>query len=68
MIRQYLCLLLLAALFVVSHALPLDGDEVEKISNCKDLCGKCNCLGFYCGEECLCECDGEGDEGKEPDV
>lgn len=30
--------------------------------NCQDLCGSCGCRGFYCGAECLCECDADGDD------
>uniref|UniRef100_A0A034W023 Uncharacterized protein n=1 Tax=Bactrocera dorsalis TaxID=27457 RepID=A0A034W023_BACDO len=26
-------------------------------SSCKSLCEQCGCLGFYCGEQCLCEYD-----------
>ncbi|XP_017843623.1 uncharacterized protein LOC108600500 [Drosophila busckii] len=25
--------------------------------NCKAICEHCGCLGFYCGEECICECN-----------
>ncbi|EDV50492.1 uncharacterized protein LOC6544434 [Drosophila erecta] len=34
---------------------PLTESKLEK--NCKALCEHCGCLGFYCGEECLCECN-----------
>lgn len=30
--------------------------------NCKALCEHCGCLGFYCGEECICECNGENEK------
>ncbi|EDW69219.1 uncharacterized protein [Drosophila virilis] len=30
--------------------------------NCKALCEHCGCLGFYCGEECICECNDENSD------
>ncbi|EDW50821.1 GM13770 [Drosophila sechellia] len=38
-----------------SNVNPLTESKLEK--NCKALCEHCGCLGFYCGEECLCEYD-----------
>lgn len=32
-------------------------NEVAEDRKCKDLCKLCNCIGFYCGDECICECD-----------
>ncbi|CAD7004194.1 uncharacterized protein LOC101454622 [Ceratitis capitata] len=38
--------------------------------SCKSLCEQCGCIGFYCGEQCLCEYDkyagnrGEGQKRK----
>lgn len=56
-------LTLIAAVAV--HAVPLTEDSAEQLAtvrSCKELCGSCGCLGFYCGDECLCECDGEGED------
>ncbi|KAH8300799.1 hypothetical protein KR059_008531 [Drosophila kikkawai] len=39
---------------------PLTESKLEK--NCKALCEHCGCLGFYCGEECLCECNDENSD------
>lgn len=33
-------------------------DNAEK---CKKLCGFCGCTGYYCGDECLCECNSQKD-------
>ncbi|XP_034483382.1 uncharacterized protein LOC117788659 [Drosophila innubila] len=30
--------------------------------NCKALCEHCGCLGFYCGEECICECNNDNSD------
>ncbi|XP_030382014.1 uncharacterized protein LOC115629643 [Scaptodrosophila lebanonensis] len=30
--------------------------------NCKALCEHCGCIGFYCGEECICECNNENSD------
>ncbi|XP_052845005.1 uncharacterized protein LOC128257832 [Drosophila gunungcola] len=39
---------------------PLTESKLEK--NCKALCEHCGCLGFYCGEECLCECNDDSSD------
>uniref|UniRef100_A0A6P4FRY5 Uncharacterized protein LOC108050637 isoform X2 n=1 Tax=Drosophila rhopaloa TaxID=1041015 RepID=A0A6P4FRY5_DRORH len=39
---------------------PLTESKLEK--NCKALCEHCGCLGFYCGEECLCECNDDNSD------
>lgn len=31
--------------------------ESENAAKCKKLCGFCDCAGYYCGDECLCECN-----------
>lgn len=31
--------------------------ESENTAKCKNLCGFCGCTGYYCGDECLCECN-----------
>ncbi|SPP77518.1 uncharacterized protein LOC117580309 [Drosophila guanche] len=36
--------------------------EAKHELNCKALCEHCGCLGFYCGEECLCECNDENSD------
>lgn len=52
---------------VIGHAAanPLsrnpEGEETEK---CKDICNECNCIGFYCGNECICECNVDKDESE----
>ncbi|XP_022208231.2 uncharacterized protein LOC111064768 [Drosophila obscura] len=43
-----------------SNANPLTEAKHER--NCKALCEHCGCLGFYCGEECLCECNNENSD------
>ncbi|XP_013110613.2 uncharacterized protein DDB_G0283697 [Stomoxys calcitrans] len=34
-------------------------EEQRNTRNCKGLCDQCACLGFYCGEECICECNND---------
>ncbi|XP_017090996.2 uncharacterized protein [Drosophila bipectinata] len=36
--------------------------EAKHERNCKALCEHCGCLGFYCGEECLCECNDDNSD------
>lgn len=36
--------------------------EHKHEQNCKALCEHCGCLGFYCGEECICECNDENSD------
>lgn len=31
--------------------------ESENTVKCKNLCGFCGCTGYYCGDECICECN-----------
>ncbi|XP_005180850.1 uncharacterized protein LOC101888819 [Musca domestica] len=42
----------------------LEEDEKKNIKNCQALCEHCGCLNFYCGEECLCECNEENSNSK----
>ncbi|KAH8270168.1 hypothetical protein KR018_005097, partial [Drosophila ironensis] len=42
------------------RANPLTESKHER--NCKALCEHCGCLGFYCGEECLCECNDDNSD------
>lgn len=47
-----------------SHHRPVEQtlqDDPRNIKSCKLLCDHCNCLGFYCGEECICECNNDDD-------
>ncbi|GAB0098287.1 hypothetical protein DMENIID0001_140040 [Sergentomyia squamirostris] len=31
-------------------------------TQCFNLCAECNCLGYYCGTECICECVSDADK------
>lgn len=49
--------LLLLVFVGVAWAVPtFDKHNKQQEKDCKQLCGGCNCNGFYCGEECICEC------------
>lgn len=50
-------LILTSALVILSTASPIAEPETGITKECKSLCSTCGCLGFYCGEECICECD-----------
>lgn len=56
-IRAFLCITVFICALYYTEASPLpkrqDATEYKK---CKDLCKLCNCVGFYCGDECICEC------------
>lgn len=48
-----------------AHATPLvKGSDAVEYENCKSLCNLCNCIGFYCGDECICECFNKSDESE----
>ncbi|XP_054735514.1 uncharacterized protein LOC129242736 [Anastrepha obliqua] len=63
--------LLLIWIIVITTAVPFEKKDLytaklwgknpaqeQRLENsCKTLCGECGCMGFYCGEECLCEYD-----------
>lgn len=66
--KMRLCLLFGIVIFVccfaISSAIPVQDDSFkEKLASCKELCGHCDCQGFYCGDECICECSDQSDEG-----
>ncbi|KAJ6641810.1 hypothetical protein Bhyg_06753 [Pseudolycoriella hygida] len=48
-----------ASKWALTKTLPVSDSSVqsENASKCKKLCGFCGCTGFYCGDECLCECN-----------
>lgn len=50
-------ILTLAAVVCFSAANPIAEPETGITKECKSLCSTCGCMGFYCGEECICECD-----------
>jgi hypothetical protein len=37
---------------------------IEQENSCRQVCGLCDCDGFYCEDECICECNLEEDESK----
>lgn len=41
-----------------------DAKDSEKVESCKNLCSHCGCMGFYCGDECICECNNDVEEGE----
>lgn len=47
------------AIISTVQSVPLSDDSVESenAAKCKKLCGFCDCAGYYCGDECLCECN-----------
>ncbi|XP_055536620.1 uncharacterized protein LOC129725155 isoform X2 [Wyeomyia smithii] len=62
LIRLTVAVLLSVAIFVqfTESAALFDQDSAHfkaQQKSCSDLCGFCpSCNGFYCGEECICEC------------
>ncbi|XP_014101769.2 uncharacterized protein [Bactrocera oleae] len=67
----YTLALLLVWVIVITTAAPPDqksttltkfwgkspAQEQRLENSCKSLCEQCSCMGFYCGEQCLCEYD-----------
>lgn len=39
-------------------------NEAAEERNCKDICSLCKCIGFYCGDECICECNNKDVESE----
>lgn len=60
-----LCLVSMFVLTTIIAAGPvaLNDQEAQKAESCKMLCGHCGCTGFYCGDECICECNNQEGEG-----
>lgn len=48
---------------IAVQAGPVDENEIKKGRDCKTFCDKCGCIGFYCGEECICECNQDKNGG-----
>lgn len=60
-------LVALALVIVAScaYASPADrSNYIEQENSCRQVCGLCDCDGFYCEDECICECNMEDDESK----
>lgn len=38
---------------------------IEQENSCRQVCGLCDCDGFYCEDECICECNLGKSESKE---
>lgn len=47
------------AIISTVQSVPVSDTSVasENAAKCKKLCGFCGCTGYYCGDECLCECN-----------
>lgn len=41
----------------------MSGNNLDLVEDCRNLCKHCNCVGFYCGEQCICECS-KSESGK----
>lgn len=47
----------------VDTSITTDGDHFQQMGpnslreNCKKLCNDCGCRSYYCGDECICECN-----------
>lgn len=62
---QIVVLLSVVSCAVIStvQSVPVSDSSVvsENADKCKKLCGLCGCTGYYCGDECLCECNSQTD-------
>jgi hypothetical protein len=65
--RMKLLALILAVFVSVAVAGPAakKSNYIEQENSCRQVCGLCDCDGFYCEDECICECNLEEDESKE---
>lgn len=37
---------------------------IEQENSCREVCGLCDCDGFYCEDECICECSIKDEDSK----
>lgn len=59
---QVFCFAIVVLAIHCAQANPLmEGPDAVEYENCKNLCNLCNCIGFYCGDECICECFDKSD-------
>lgn len=57
-IGLFVCIAVTICAVSRSEASPLmSRQDAAEYKQCKDLCTLCNCIGFYCGDECICECN-----------
>ncbi|CAO1304665.1 unnamed protein product [Diamesa hyperborea] len=54
-------LLLLVSVFVILQLVQStparESNFIEQENSCRSVCGLCDCDGFYCEDECICECN-----------
>jgi hypothetical protein len=58
---------LLVVVFVISnvHSGPaVKSNYIEQENSCREVCGLCDCDGFYCEDECICECSIKDEDSK----
>jgi hypothetical protein len=56
--------LVLVFLQVVNGNPKNQNNYLEQEGSCRDVCALCDCEGFYCEDECICECAIEEEESK----
>ena len=66
MSSKYLLILLalIIELNIVLSGPALKSNYIEQEKSCRDVCGLCECDGFYCEDECICECNIKDDDSK----
>lgn len=66
MFSKYLILIsLFFVILTIIQGIPVTNEnDIKKLESCKTLCGHCDCTGYYCGDECICECNSKDDKGK----
>lgn len=48
----------------VSCGPALKSNYIEQEHSCREVCGLCDCDGFYCEDECICECSIKDEESE----
>lgn len=58
---RVLCFAIVVLAVCHVEANPMKRQDAADYQNCKNICGLCDCVGFFCGDECICECHNKTD-------
>lgn len=58
-------ILFVVACVHLSLANPVDKKNfIQQENSCRSVCELCDCDGFYCEDECICECNVQSEDSK----
>lgn len=61
---KFVCLILAVLIQLAASNPPSKSNYIEQEKSCRDVCSLCSCEGFYCEDECICECQIADEDSK----